>query len=116
MFRFSTAAAAALGLVLVLGSARADQYVSGARTTGTRVTAPYTPGARGDITVPYLTSGNSLQLGNGVAPIVYAAPTLSNPAAPGIEPNYNLIYYGAAKGFSGVSVGSTQRAPNQLRR
>jgi hypothetical protein len=117
MFRFSLAALLAVGLALLLDAGVRADYIPGARTPSSKAGSSAIPGARGDITVPYLTSGGTtLGVANGVAPVIYSAPQQDNRAAPGIQPNFNLIYYGSAKAFSSVSVGATQRQPNVLRR
>jgi hypothetical protein len=117
MFRFLTVALAALGGVLALSQGAHAQYIAGQRTNTTRVLSYNVPGPRGDITLPYLTNGiSTFGVYNGVSPQVVGGPTLSDPVIPGVLPNYNLIYYGSAKGFSSLSVGATPAAPNRLRR
>jgi hypothetical protein len=101
---------ALVALILLAGSAEASRVPS-RKADGQR-----TPGARGDITIPYLTNGTStLGVYNGVGPIIYATPTVNDPRNKGILPVYNLIYYGSKQSVSGSNPGAMPRRPNQLR-
>jgi hypothetical protein len=109
--RLAAGAALAIGLALAAaGPARADRVPS-----TKAVTAP-SPGARVDITVPYLTNGRTaLGVYNGVAPRVYGSPIVDDPQNPQLKPVFNLIFYGSAQSFGDKSDGATQRPPNTLR-
>jgi hypothetical protein len=99
----------ALGLALTVGVARAD------RTPGTKTVQAPSTGARTDITVPYLTTGNTTLMPGRVAPLIYASPIADDPNAPGVKPVYNLIFYGAKMDYGSQNNGATQGPPNQLR-
>jgi hypothetical protein len=66
-------------------------------------------GTRPDISVPYLTTGRSAFGAYSVSPLIYAAPTVDNPYAPGARPVYNLPFYGARMGFSGYANGAVPK-------
>jgi hypothetical protein len=100
----------ALAVVLLGGvSARADRVPS-----GKTVLTP-SPGARGDITVPYLTNGRSTLGAYSVAPRIYGSPNVQDTRNPAVKPVFNLIFYGSAQSFGDRSDGATQRPPNMLR-
>jgi hypothetical protein len=109
MLRRITAVVVAAGLALGAGAARAD------RTPSAKTVAPPSTGTRVDITVPYLTSGNSTLMSGGVAPRIYGSPTVENPKYPQVKPVFNLIFYGSAQSFGDRSNGAEQRPPNMLR-
>ena len=91
-------------LALTAAAAQAD------RVPSHKTVIPRDPGVRGDITVPYLTNGNSaLGVYQGVAPRIYASPVLDDPAAPQARPVFNLIFYGASQGFGDKSEGAVSR-------
>jgi hypothetical protein len=69
------------------------------RSTGTRV----------DITVPYLTTGNSTFMKGAVAPRIYSSPIVNDPANPQARPVFNLIFYGAQQAFGDKSNGAVPR-------
>jgi hypothetical protein len=97
---------AVLGLTLLAtGPARAD------RTPSTRVPTFLNNGARGDITVPYTTDGNSTMMRAGfVAPYYVASPIVNDTANPGSRPVFNVYaFYGASKQF-GATEGAAPRA------
>ena len=74
------------------------------------------PGARGDITVPYETNGYStLGVYQGVGPIIYANPTVSDRRNEGVLPVFNLIYYGSRQSVSSTNPGAEPRKANVLR-
>src|SRR5438093_1409049 len=79
--------------VLLTAPAWADRTPSvrsqGQRDNGTRV----------DITVPYLTTGNTAFGAYKVAPRIFTSPSADDPANPGARPAYNLPFYGARMGF-----------------
>src|SRR5262245_18177804 len=118
-------------LLLVSGTARAE-HTPTARTSGQR-----SSGSRSDITVPYVTTGNSAfmpgyvqpklyasppvtSLGHvpgevpepngGVAPRMYASPQVIDPNNPQARPVYNLIFYGSVQGFGDRSNGAVPRS------
>jgi hypothetical protein len=65
---------------------------------------------RGDITVPYLTNGfTTLGVYQGVAPRIYASPTVYDPKNPQIRPVFNLPFYGATHSFGDLSDGAVSR-------
>jgi hypothetical protein len=99
----------ALGLLLPVGSARAD------RTPGTKTVQQPSTGSRIDITVPYLTTGRSTLMSGQVAPRIYASPIVTDPQAPGVKPVFNLIFYGSQMSYGDQSNGATPRPPNELR-
>jgi hypothetical protein len=101
---------ALFALIVLAGSVEAG------RVPSQKADSSRDPGARGDITVPYLTNGNStLGVASGVAPIIYAKPTVNDPNNKGVLPVYNLIYYGSKQSFSSANPGAEPRKPNQLR-
>lgn len=69
------------------------------------------PGARQDITVPYLTNGKDAFRGGGVAPKIYASPVVDDPKYPQAKPVFNLIFYGSKQGFGDKSNGAKPRTP-----
>jgi hypothetical protein len=73
------------------------------------------PGARVDITVPYLTTGRTTLGAYYVAPRIYASPDVQDRRNPAVKPVFNLIFYGSAQSFGDRSDGATQRPPNMLR-
>jgi hypothetical protein len=94
----------ALGIVAVMtGSASAD------RVTTTRTEGMKSTGTRVDITVPYLTTGNSTFMHGAVAPRIYSSPIVDDPANPQARPVYNLIFYGARQAFGDRSNGAVLR-------
>lgn len=101
----------ALLLVLVVaGSALAY------RVPSRKTVIPPAPGARGDITVPYLTNGTStLGVYNGVGPIIYSSPLLTPPNNPQIRPVFNLPFYGSKLGPSPGVIGATPTPAPRLR-
>jgi hypothetical protein len=96
-------------LCLLAGSVLAD------RVPSSKAYSPPNPGTRGDITVPYLTSGYSALMHGAVAPRIYNSPIVDDPKNPGVKPVFNLIFYGAAMQFGDASNGAAQRPPNELR-
>jgi hypothetical protein len=102
----------ALGLVLLVGSLARAEHVPTMRTSGQK-----SSGARTDITVPYLTTGDSAFMGNSVAPRVYGSPQVDDPNRPQVKPVYNLPFYGAVQSFGDRSNGAVERdAPLPRRR
>jgi hypothetical protein len=98
----------AAGLALALSAAlaveaRADR-VPTTRTSGMKST-----GSRVDITVPYLTTGNSAFMSGAVAPLIYYSPIVDDPANPQSRPVYNLIFYGSRQAFGDRSTGAVPR-------
>jgi hypothetical protein len=85
--------ASMLAVLLLATAAWADRTPT-ARLNGTR-----DPGVRGDITVPYLTTGYTAFGAYYVAPRVYSAPTMDDLRNPGARPAYNLPFYGARMGY-----------------
>jgi hypothetical protein len=105
MKRLQAALAAAL-LALLATPAWADRTPS-VRSEGQQVSP-----ARNDIRVPYLTGAYR------VAPLIYAAPVADDLGNPGARPTFNLPFYGARMGFSGVHNGYVPKPtllPSQAR-
>jgi hypothetical protein len=97
-------------LVALAGSAEANRVPS-RKSEGQR-----SPGARGDVTVPYLTNGRStLGVATGVSPIIYANPTVSDVKNADVLPVFNLIYYGSSQAISATNPGAEPRKANRLR-
>jgi hypothetical protein len=109
--RLGAAAALAVGLAFgAVNPAWAE------REPSTKTVMPPSPGARVDITVPYLTTGRTtLGVYNGVAPRIYASPIVDDPKNPQAKPVFNLIFYGSAQSFGDKSDGATPRPLNMLR-
>lgn len=97
----------ALGLMLLAAnSGRAE------RVPSTKVISQPNPGARGDITVPYMTNGRTtLGVYNGAAPKLYSSPGVDDKNTPGASRTYNIIFYGSKQGFGTMSNGATPRPP-----
>jgi hypothetical protein len=96
--------AAALALLACLAApALAD------RTPSSRVEGQKSTGARIDITVPYLTNGTNAFDAYNVAPRVYGAPVVDDPAKPGTRPTFNLPFFGGRMGFSGTANGAVPK-------
>ena len=96
--------AVALALLACLASpVRAD------RTPSRRAEGQKSTGSRVDITVPYLTNGTSAFGAYTVAPRVYAAPVVDDPAKPGTRPTFNLPFFGGRMGFSGTANGAVPK-------
>lgn len=75
------------------------------------------PGPRGDVTVPYLTNGNTtLGVYQGVAPKVISDASINDPKNAGVLPVYNLPFYGSKTGVNDTNPGAMPRPANQLRR
>jgi hypothetical protein len=68
-----------------------------------------TPGVKGDISVPYLTTGKSAFGAYSVAPKIIASPIVSDSGRPGVKPVFNLIFYGAVQAFGDRFNGATPR-------
>jgi hypothetical protein len=101
---------ALVALAVLAGSADA------ARVPSSKVPSPPTTGGRNNFFVPYLTNGTStLGVYHGVAPAIYARPTVNDPVNKGILPVYNLPFYGARQSFNSTNVGAIPRRPNSLR-
>jgi hypothetical protein len=80
------------------------------RVPSQKAVLPRDPGMRGDITVPYLNNGfTTLGVYQGVAPLVYAAPTVYDPNNPQIRPVFNLPFYGATRSFGDRSDGAVSK-------
>jgi hypothetical protein len=104
MSKWCWAVLSGVGLLLVTaGSAEA------AKTITTRTSGARSNGTRNDITVPYLTSGNSTFMHGNVAPRIYSSPIVDDPNHPQQKKVYNLIYYGAKQSFGDKSNGATDR-------
>jgi hypothetical protein len=80
-----------------------------AREPSIRTSGQKSSGSRPDITVPYLTTGNSAFMHGSVAPKIYSSPIVNDPNNPQAKPVYNLIFYGAVLGFGDKSEGATPR-------
>jgi hypothetical protein len=107
---YGATALTALALLLPAGVARAD------RVPSNRVITQPNPGTRGDIRVPYVTNGfSTLGVYQGVAPQVFASPSVTTPGPVQVQPVYNLPYYGAGRSFGTQTDGAATRPPNSLR-
>jgi hypothetical protein len=93
------------GAVLLAGGTAWAEHTPTARTSGQRST-----GSRTDITVPYLTTGNSAFMPGYVQPKIYASPQVDDPTNPQARPVYNLIFYGAVQSFGDRSNGAVPRS------
>jgi len=103
--RYALAAMFLFGSLFAFGlSARADRIQS-MRCSGQR-----NNGARSDITVPYLTTGNTAFMPNKVSPKIYSSPIVDDPGRPQSRPVYNLIFYGSKQGFGDASNGAREQA------
>jgi hypothetical protein len=78
------------------------------RTPSRRAEGQKSPGARVDISVPYLTNGASA-FGFPVSPRIYAAPVVDDPAKPGTRPTFNLPFYSGRMGYSGAANGAVPK-------
>jgi hypothetical protein len=106
----STSFAALAALLLLAGFARAE------RVPSRKTVLPPSSGARTDITVPYLTNGNTtLGVWNGVAPLIYGKPGLGNVDDAQSRPVFNLIYYGSRQNYNSSNPGAFPRPGNNLR-
>jgi hypothetical protein len=92
----------ALALLIVVGALQA-------RTPTQRTDGQRNHGARPDITVPYLTTGDSAFFGNYVAPRIYSSPNVVDKQDPGATHVYNLPFYGAVQSFGDKSNGAVLR-------
>ena len=99
-----------LGLLLAT-AARAD------RVPSSKAYYPTFPGVRPQITVPYVTNGNStLGVYQGVAPRIYNSPNVADSQVTGTgKPVFNLIFHGSTQGFGDASNGAQPRPGNDLR-
>jgi hypothetical protein len=80
------------------------------RTALVRNPGVNTPGVRGDITVPFLTTGNQAFFTTSVAPLILTGPRINDRAfPPAAAPIYNMPYYGAVQGFGNQFNGATSR-------
>lgn len=91
-----------LFVLITMGAeaARAD------RTQSVRASGQKNNGSKVDITVPYLTTGNSAFGAYSVAPKIYSSSTVDDPKNPQSKPVYNLPFYGAQQGFGDKSNGA----------
>ncbi len=94
----------AAGLVVTLTGGASAARVPGARSEGQR-----SAGSRVDITVPYLTTGNSAFMKGSVAPRIYSSPIVDDPVNPQARPVFNLIFYGAQQSFGDRSNGAVPK-------
>ena len=95
---------AALFLAAFAGQASAD------RTPMRRFPGFRDTGTREYIRIPYVTNGNSaFGVYHGVAPRIYASPTIDDPANPQSRPAFNLPFYGARMGFGGINNGAVEK-------
>ena len=91
-------------MLLTTTAVRAD------RVPSQKTVIPRDPGARGDITVPYLTNSYStLGVYQGVAPRIYSSPIVNDPRSPQARPVFNLIFYGATRDIGDASDGAVSR-------
>lgn len=101
----------ALAAVLLAAGAAAAERVPSTKAATTRH-----PGARGDITVPYLTNGGTtLGVYHGVEPLVYGKPALGNRDDAQVRPVFNLIFYGSRQNYNSSNPGAFPRPANILR-
>lgn len=95
--------------VFLVTSTLAQAQTQTTRQNTQRTDGQKTPGVRGDITVPYLTTGNSAFMGKSVAPKIYSSPIVDDPENPQAKPVYNLIFWGSVLAFGDKSEGATPR-------
>ena len=95
--------AAALGVAMFAGL---TGVASAERTATARTDGMKSTGTRVDITVPYLTTGNSTFMKGAVAPRIYSSPIVDDPANPQARPVYNLPFYGGKQSFGDKSNGA----------
>ena len=96
--------------LLLASSARAD------RVPSSKAYYPTFPGTKPQVEVPYTTNGNStLGVYQGVGPKITSSPVVDDSGQPGVQPVYNLIFYGSAQSFGDASNGAKERPPNTLR-
>jgi len=98
------------GLLALAVLAMASDPASAGRVPTTRTEGAKSSGSRVDITVPYLTTGNSTFMSGAVAPRIYSSPIVSDPANPQARPVFNLIFYGSRQAFGDRSNGAVPRA------
>jgi len=98
--------AVALAIGTIVGSAG---VASAGRTPTARTEGMKSTGTRVDITVPYLTSGNSTFMSGAVAPRIYSSPIVDDPANPQARPVFNLPFYGGRQSFGDRSNGAVLR-------
>jgi hypothetical protein len=98
--------AVALAIGVIAGSAG---VASAGRTPTMRTEGMKNTGTRPDITVPYLTTGNSTMMHGAVAPRIYSSPIVDDPANPQARPVYNLPFYGGKQSFGDRSNGAVPR-------
>jgi hypothetical protein len=99
-------------LVLGVAAAMAIVCANHAQASGapvTRTPGMRSNGARGDMTVPYLTTWRSAFMSGYVAPRIYASPIVDDIRNPQAKPVFNLIFYGSREGFGDRSNGATPR-------
>jgi len=73
----------------------------GAKVLTTRTAGWKSPGVRGDISVPYLTTGTTAFIrGNYVGVRIYSATMVDEPYLPDVRPAYNLPFWGGIQAFS----------------
>jgi hypothetical protein len=99
-----------LALLAVFAASALAERTPSVRTGGQKST-----GARGDITVPYLTNGTDAFKGAKVAPKIYSSPAVDDPKGGKAKPVFNLIFYGSKQSFGDKSNGAEERRPNSLR-
>lgn len=106
-----------LGVVLLASGLLFDAGAAGAQTPTQRTKGQRSTGARRDISVPYLTTGNSAFMPGKVAPRIFSSPIVDDPLNPQARPVYNLPFYGGVQAFGGKSNGAVPRAnyPTQMR-
>ena len=98
------AAALAIGMLAATAGVASAGRTPTARTDGMKST-----GTRVDITVPYLTSGNSTFMNGAVGPRIYSSPIVDDPSNPQARPVFNLPFYGAKQSFGDRSNGAVLR-------
>jgi hypothetical protein len=116
MFRFSALLSLAV-LGLLAGGAGAQRVPNSAnRVPSQKVPSSPTIGGRFNVFVPYTTNGiSTLGVAQGVAPAIYARPSVNDPVGKGVVPVYNLIFYGAKQSFNNSFPGAMPGRGNSLR-
>jgi hypothetical protein len=66
-------------------------------------------GARTDITVPYMASGNNVFQGYSAMPLIYSSPTVDDPNNPQARKVYNLPFYGGTQAYGDRSNGAVSK-------
>jgi hypothetical protein len=97
------------GWLAIVVMAAMTSVASAERTSTARTQGMRSSGTRVDMSVPYLTTGNSTFMSGYVAPRIYSSPIVDDPANPQARPVYNLLFYGGRQAFGDKSNGAVLR-------